>query len=97
MPEDFPEHANDTWQEIADRYHASFPVVKRWRDELGLQPKTFRKAVQKMDARTGRAIAVYQSLLQAGEENYISPQGIGVAARNYPRRTAGGYRWRYVK
>lgn len=96
MPKDFAKHANDSIAQIRARYGVGYGVQRRWREELGLPPRTQKKQVQQIDIQTGEVLGVFDCADDAGVALYTSPCGIGVAARRYPDRTAGGYRWRYV-
>jgi len=96
MPKDFAEHADETIKQLKARYGAGYILQQRWRDELGLPPKTMKKRVQQIDRFSGEVIHVFDGLDEAGDALFTCSTGIGVAARNYPNRTAAGYYWRYV-
>jgi len=55
------------------------------------------KRIQKLDRETGEVLAEYRSAREAAEKNYLAFPSVGFAARGYPERTSGGWRWRYVE
>ena len=96
MPEDFREHKRETIVQLMVRYHAGQDAVMRWREECGIMPRKYKDKPVAQIAMDGKIVATYDSVYYAAQDYYGNPSNIALAARNYPNRTAYGYRWRYI-
>ncbi len=58
--------------------------------------QAFKLSVQMIDAKTGQVIETYNSVREAAEITKITPSNISMVCTGQ-RKTAGGYKWQYVK
>ena len=96
MPEDFREHATEPIKDLTKRYRTSCVAVRRWRAELGMPQTTYQKRMMEQIGMTGEVIQTFENAGAAGRELGVDYRLIYMAAKEYPYRTAYGYRWRFV-
>lgn len=71
--------------------------AKNWLGKFGANHNT-AKSVKQLDMKTGATIRIYGSTMEAHRELGIQPAHISEVARgNSNRRSAGGYKWEYIK
>lgn len=82
----------------------------RTAEYIELQKKTQTdingKSVEKLDLNSGRMLAWYPSLMEAARQNNIDPgllcntlkhKPVRTCGKQYYRKSAGGYAWRYCE
>ena len=90
------DHAGETVKTITAFYHTTPVTVRRWKQELGLPVPIYNPRPVEQLTREGKTVGYYDSTYYAAQDVDGSPSNIAVAARNYPRLTAYGFRWRYM-
>ena len=92
MPEDFPEHCQESVKALEARYNTTFTVIQRWRKEMGIQSMR-KKQVLQID-KDVNLVAIWDSISDAGKAMYVSYTAIGQCCRR-KSKTSCGYIWRF--
>jgi len=93
MPEDFPEHWNESVKALRQRYGTSFNVIQRWRGELG-HPSVRKRRVMQYNL-DGTLLAVWDSVTDAGRAMYVSYTAISQCCKG-KSKTSCGYVWKFA-